>query len=171
MRALAVLALSASLTLAACGRGGQHARSTSEASDELPTVGVSPADEEMNAAIREAQRTIEEFERRIAAPTPTQSYASLKVKFEEAGKVEHIWLDKVRFADGVFEGEIGNAPESIQRLKLGDKVKARLEDISDWMVVDGKQLIGGYSVRLLRKRMSEQERAEFDSGMPFVIED
>ncbi len=125
----------------------------------------------MNAAIREAQRTLGEFEQRLAAPTPAQSAASLKVRFEEGGHVEHIWLDAVRWLDGEFEGEIGNTPEHIRHLKLGDKVKARAADISDWMVIDGDRLIGGYSVRLLRKRMSKEERTEFDRSVPFRIED
>jgi len=128
-------------------------------------------DREMNAVIAEARRTIGEFKSRIASPAATRTQASIKAKFEEAGKVEHIWLDDVRVTQDSFEGVIGNTPVDIDRLKLGETVRVRLEDISDWMIVDDGKLIGGRSIRLFRSRMKPDERAAFDREMPFKIED
>jgi uncharacterized protein YegJ (DUF2314 family) len=124
----------------------------------------------MNAAIAESRRTIDEFVRLIEHPTPTQSGQALKAEFVEAGKHEHIWLGEVERVEGGFEGVVGNTPVDIHRLKLGEKVQVRLEDVSDWMVVDGGKLIGGRSIRLFRDRMKPEERAQFDHEMPFRIE-
>ncbi len=151
----------------ACGRGSEPANSW----DDPAITSVPGDDREMNAIIAEARRTIGEFKSLLAAKAATQTYASIKVRFEEAGKVEHIWLDDVRATQDSFEGVIGNTPVDIHRLKLGETVKVRLEDVSDWMVVDDGKLIGGRSIRLFRARMKPDERAAFDREMPFRIED
>jgi hypothetical protein len=45
------------------------------------------------------------------------------------------------------------------------------EEISDWMYVDNGRLVGGTTVRVLRNSASEEEGAEFDQSVPFVIAD
>jgi uncharacterized protein YegJ (DUF2314 family) len=48
-------------------------------------------------------------------------------------------------------------------VKVGDTVQISNDNISDWMYVDGIKLRGGYTIRLLRKRMTETERKQFDA--------
>ena len=46
-----------------------------------------------------------------------------------------------------------------------------MKDITDWMYVDKGILQGGYTIKLIRNRMSKEERAKFDAGFPFKILD
>jgi uncharacterized protein YegJ (DUF2314 family) len=44
------------------------------------------------------------------------------------------------------------------------------ERISDWMYVHEGRLVGGYTIRVMRDRLSPAERLRFDQGLPFKIE-
>ena len=42
-------------------------------------------------------------------------------------------------------------------------------EISDWMYIKNSVLHGGYTIRLLRDRMTEEERKEFDASIEMKI--
>jgi uncharacterized protein YegJ (DUF2314 family) len=44
------------------------------------------------------------------------------------------------------------------------------KDITDWLMIREGKAVGAYTVQVLRKRMSSQERAEHDAGYPFKFE-
>jgi uncharacterized protein YegJ (DUF2314 family) len=54
---------------------------------------------------------------------------------------------------------------------MGQKVSVEPAKISDWMFVEDRKLVGGYTIRVLRDSVPASERAEFDKSVPFVIED
>lgn len=68
-----------------------------------------------------------------------------------------------------FAGTLSNIPADVPGLEHGQRVVVALNEISDWMVVDNGRLIGGYTIRVFRDRLSDQERSEFDreSGLLF----
>ena len=49
--------------------------------------------------------------------------------------------------------------------------KINKNNISDWMYLDKKILKGGFTIKLLRKRMSSGERAQFDSTRFYELEE
>ena len=51
----------------------------------------------------------------------------------------------------------------MSNLKLNDTIRINKKDISDWMYLDNDILRGGFTIKLLRLRMTASERAEFDS--------
>jgi len=148
------------LGLAACAPQEDRKASMTEAGDA-----------EMNAAIHKAQVSLDEFEQRLNHPPATQSYISLQGRFERQGVVEHIWLRDVAVVPGGYRGKIGNEPVEIHGLKVGQEVVLPRADVSDWMAIDSNYLIAGYSVRLLRSRMSPAERGQFDARSGFIIEE
>ena len=54
-------------------------------------------------------------------------------------------------------------------LPPGDAVTIEPEEISDWMVVRDGVLYGGFTVIVVRRLRSEEERREFDASVDFVI--
>ncbi|MCI0359197.1 MAG: DUF2314 domain-containing protein [Planctomycetaceae bacterium] len=55
-------------------------------------------------------------------------------------------------------------------MQAGSLVSFPLERLSDWLyVVDGKAY-GAFTVRLLRSRMSDEEKQEHDSHYPFEFD-
>jgi uncharacterized protein YegJ (DUF2314 family) len=134
-------------------------------------ISVAADDPEMNAAIQEAQDTLPLFIAALQAPTATQSYFSIKVGFPygEAGEVEHMWVSKLSYTDGQFAGILDNKPVFVTDIHLGDQVAARLEEISDWMIVDDGRLLGGFTLHVLRNQMNADEREQYDAEMGIVI--
>jgi uncharacterized protein YegJ (DUF2314 family) len=133
-------------------------------------VGVAGDDSAMNAAIAKAHATIGDFVRRLDRPPLSQTDVSLKVRLTDGREVEHVWLADVHHNGTRFWGRISNDVEHLTNYHLGDSVSVELPEVSDWLAVDAGRLVGGYSIRLLRERMSPTERAEFDRQVPFRME-
>jgi uncharacterized protein YegJ (DUF2314 family) len=134
------------------------------------TVPVSADDPQMNAAIRDARRTVAKFIAALKSPKSSQAGFSVKMRIDDGDAVEHFWLSQVSFEGTVFRGVIDNDPDTVTNVRLGDPERVKPSEISDWMYVDHGVLVGGYTIRALRARLPAAERAEFDRSLPFKIE-
>jgi uncharacterized protein YegJ (DUF2314 family) len=119
-----------------------------------PVVSVRAKDSEMNAAISTAQESITNFMAVFANPQTNQHYFLIKGKFTAGDVVEHIWVADLRYEGSVFHGVIANEPERIPGLKFKQPVDLQLGQISDWMFVQDGKLVGGYTSRVLQKRLT-----------------
>lgn len=146
--------------------------SVSKRSDHPDVYHVPNEEESMNTAIDKAQRTVGYFMSSLTAPTPEQQYFSAKAKIEDDGEIEHIWLNDVSFDDsGNLFGKIGNEPLSLKNVKIGQEVGIAKEELSDWMIIENGRLIGGYTLRVLRDKMSPKEQKAFDAGIGVYIDE
>ena len=134
-----------------------------------PTIyNVEENDVEMNKAIEKAKQTVDSFDYAFKNNSRVFTFFGLKKKFEENGNIEHIWIGNIqKIESGKYIGVIDNLPEKIKSVKIGDTVQIEKKEISDWMYIKKSELHGGYTIRLLRERMTEEERKKFDaeSGM------
>ena len=139
--------------------------------NEPPITTFQNDDKEFAHAIAEAQRTLDLFIGQLQNPKPAQTYFSVKARFPTSkGNAEHIWLDNVRYDGSKFSGKIGNTPQSVKNLHLGDPCIIDRENITDWMIVEDGRLVGGTTIRLARSRKSPAERIEFDRHATFRFE-
>ena len=139
-----------------------------EKENEPKIFDVFENDTEMNKITEKAVQTLDSFDVALKNKTSEFSFFALKKKFEEDGNVEHIWIGSVQSkGNRKYVGVIDNLPKKIKSVKLGDTVVINKNEISDWMYIKNSELHGGYTIRLLRERMTEDERKEFDanSGM------
>lgn len=151
---------------------GDESSTISRRSNHPDVYHVLDEEESMNAAIDKAQRTVGYFKSSLLAPTSAQQYFSAKAKIKDGDEVEHIWLNDVSFDDsGNFFGKIGNEPLSLKNVKAGHEVGVAHDELSDWMIVENGRLIGGYTIRVLRDKMSDQERKKFDAGIGVYIDE
>jgi len=127
-------------------------------------------DEEMNRAMAEARETIGEFIERLARAPEEQTTLSLKVRFEEGEIIEHIWIEPSAHENGLFAGIVANEPLDLVEIELGEPVRVPLDRVSDWLAVENGRLVGGYTLRVLRDRMSAEERDAFDRETGLIIE-
>lgn len=136
-----------------------------ERENQPDIYGVDGNDKEMNEAIEKANKTLADFN--SALLNPEIEVKSLKVKFQNETDVEHIWLSDVTFKDGKYSGIIDNEPEYIKNHQIGETISVDNKDISDWMYIENGKLFGGYTIKVIRSRMTESEKEEFDaeSGM------
>ena len=122
---------------------------------------VEASDREMNEAIEKANQTLADFN--SALLNPKIEVKALKVKFQNETDVEHIWISDVTLKDGKYSGILDNEPEYIKDHKNGDTINIDNKDISDWMYIEDGKLFGGYTIKVLRNRMSESEKKQFDA--------
>jgi len=165
---LAILILLSMFTLSACAK--EPAPVTEREGEPLVT-GFKAEDKEMNAAMRKARDTLPEFEKRLTQPPATQQHIGLKGRFEEDGEVEHMWINEIEITPDGYRGKLGNHPVNITSIDEGSEVLVTREKVSDWLAIDDGKLVGGFTLRVQRERMSPEQRAEFDASANFSVED
>lgn len=131
---------------------------------------IESEDSEMNKAIIIANQTLNEFKSALETENTNFHSFALKVRYETEKGGEHIWISYIEIRNGKFVGFIDNSPESTQEVKLNDLIEIDSDQITDWLYLDKENLKGGFTIRILRNRMTEKERKEFDEYCGFVIE-
>lgn len=123
-----------------------------------------PDDPEMMAAIAGARKSLPMFwDRKASAPNPDDYL--VKVKIVDGEDVEHFWLQDPQ-PDGEFvTGILDNHPGIVTNVELGDKIRAPLSDVSDWMYTEDGTIYGNYTGRILArpKNMSKEQHEHFMS--------
>jgi uncharacterized protein YegJ (DUF2314 family) len=134
------------------------------------------SDPEMRAAYARARDTFRLFWREVARDRrriiPALNLAAVKAPFSDPKKrgakgdpeVEHMWLSDVDYDGETVSGELVNAPNKLKTIKQGDTLSVPVGGLSDWMYVLNDIVFGGFSVNLLRARMSAKERKNHDAA-------
>lgn len=130
------------------------------------TLPFSSNDAQMDAAILEAKANIGQFIAAFTRPTDRQKNFLVKVVFDEGEQREHIWIADLGFAGDKLRGTVANEP-NLPGLKFMQKVEFEPRYISDWMYIEDGYLIGGYTTRVIRDRMTADERKAHDAGAPY----
>lgn len=132
---------------------------------EPDVVFVESMDNEMNMAIEKARETFKnDFYQALLSKNPDFSNFTLKQRFDvPEGDGEHIWIGDIVFHDGKYSGIVQNEPIQTLDVKLGDEVVVNTDNLSDWMYYDKNIVKGAYTVKVLRKTMTDEERKQMDS--------
>ena len=139
--------------------------------EKEPTIYSTPSDDgEMNHAIAHAKGTLDEFDKAFRSNKFDSGTFALKVEFPTETGSEHIWATSIRIENGSYYGIVDNLPNSTTQVKPGEKIKLDIKNISDWMYADNGVLRGGYTIRLIRSRMTKEEKKDFDASFSFKIE-
>lgn len=139
-------------------------------SNQPPPISVAADDAELNGAIDRARAEVSTFLARLEKPRPGDSDFAFKAPVRDGDRVEHFWLGNVRHESGHLVGTIANDPELVRTVKLGDHRRVPVNEISDWMFVSDGRLVGGYTTRVMLRRLGEDERKATLASLPFKIE-
>lgn len=142
-----------------------------ERESEPPIYDLGDDDAEMNEAIETAKSTIDRFNSALKSGNPNFVDFALKTGFSSSKGTEHIWVVNITNEGNNFYGIVNNLPESTKEVKMGDRIQIHKDSISDWMYTNNQMLVGGYTIRVLRKRMTNSERRLFDEESQLIIED
>ncbi len=52
-------------------------------------------------------------------------------------------------------------PEAELLVKVGDRVKVKMQDVSDWMIIENRKIYGGFTTRVLISKMSRLQQKKF----------
>ena len=167
MNRLPCLAAIVCLALAGC-EGGQDGSAQPAPADEARFA--SEKDAEMRTAAHKAQVSLDEFEQRLTHPPAGQTRIGLKGIFESQGKTQYLWLRNVTIVPQGYRGMIATRPV-LSGLALDQEVLLPREAVADWFAVEDGYLIAGYSLRLMRSRLSPEERARSDEQSDFIVDE
>ena len=128
-----------------------------------PAVKLTDSDPEMNAAIQDARRTLDNFLTLHASGQidPKDAAVRVAVPTTEGLCCEHIWMVEFTREGEVFSGLVANDPIDVNYLKLWQPYQFTRADISDWNYrADGK-LHGAYTLRVMIPKLPPEQAAEF----------
>ncbi len=80
-----------------------------------------------------------------------------------------MWIEVTEENSGVLNGVVANEAEETHVVKPGRAVSLKISEISDWKYVDGKKLVGGYTIRFFYDKMSSKEKEDFIKGAGFEM--
>lgn len=121
-------------------------------SPDDPVTMVQEGDAEMAAAEQKARDTMDQFIQALNDPKSTMSDFAVKHEFVQDGTSEHMWVTGLTYNDGKFTGELGNEPQLISNVKMGQQVTLSRSEVEDWLYFDGEEMVGGYTAKLLMSR-------------------
>jgi uncharacterized protein YegJ (DUF2314 family) len=130
------------------------------------TVPFSSEDVQVEAAIREAKANFKQFIEAFCHPTERQKSFLVKVVFDEGEQREHIWLADLDLGSAKPSGVVANEPK-LPRLRFMQRVEFEPSYISDWMYIEDGYLVGGYTTRVIRNRMTPEARRNYDAQAPY----
>jgi len=158
------IALLAGLAFAGCSRPEDSRVEMRDAvAGNHSIIDFEDDDAQMNAAMEQARSTLNEFERRLSNPPATQTEIGLKGRFQSGKIVEHMWVGDITLAGDGYHGRLKNDPDHLPSLVYGQAVVVPRASVSDWFAVDAGKLVGGYTMRVIRSRLSPEDRIRFDA--------
>ena len=158
MKKLTVLSLV--ILLLNCQKRQEHLKRVGEPD----VVFFDDSDRDMNNAVDLAKNTFHEFEKAILSDNLDYSNFTIKQRFAtEDGNGEHLWIREIEYEDGRYFGIVDNVPVSLKQIQVEDTIEVSKKDISDWMYYDKNIVKGAYTVKVLRKQMSDEEKRIMDA--------
>jgi len=116
-----------------------------------PAGCVSEDDPRMRAAIAEARWRWPEFVHAFEERRPYHVFAVKARVTEPGGAAEHVWIAVTALeGDGVY-GAIDSEPLVLRRRKRGDRLRVTVNNVSDWLWLDGTHATGGFTIEVLQQ--------------------
>jgi uncharacterized protein YegJ (DUF2314 family) len=115
-------------------------------------------DQQMNEAMETARKTFVNFDNAFRSGNYDKRTFSIKLRFAHAKGYEHIWATNIWMRNGHYWGIITDTPLTTTKVRLGDSVEIKEQDITDWMYADDTVFHGGYTTRVILNRLPMEER-------------
>jgi len=113
-----------------------------------PMLRSRPENEEaLIAAAHEARARFPEFVEAFSAGAGREF--SAKFPFTDGVRTEHMWVAVESINGDAILGTLGNQPGVVGHIREGDPVTRTLDELEDWLYMDGETMVGGFSVRVL----------------------
>lgn len=140
--------------------------------DEPLFVAIAKDNEQMLQAYAKARHTLPLFLGAIGSVRFSGATNSVKIKLrdddcsKEVGedRFAYLWLWDVQQDMGTtLLATVRELPkDGLNRLKVGSTLRFEYKDVHDWMIAEGSQAWGGFTLRVIRDRMGPQERLQYD---------
>lgn len=101
-------------------------------------VEINDRDPAMQAAFKKARASLDEFFKVVSAGDPTNDAPSLRIKVEDGGTTEYVWVHPFERDGKEFKGQVNNIPSKLKKLAVGGTLRFKRADIVDWTYFDRK---------------------------------
>ncbi len=130
---------------------------TAGAQSDDKVVDIARDDPDMNAAIKHARATLDDFLKLAEAPpNDTQGY-KLKVMVRDGDATEHFWVIPFSRTKEGFAGTLANEPQAVRNVVAGQTIQFTRDDISDWGYAKNGRQIGSFTVCAMFKQMPKED--------------
>lgn len=150
-----------------------HTTPTDRSKEDYPK-NIKPIEQDdslMNNAIAKAREEFYVFDSAFRKGNNDKSLFAIKLRFSTDIGGEHIWAHSISLEGESYYGILDDDAISIDNVKAGDKIEINKNSLSDWIFSDNGIMKGGFTVKVLRNKMTSQERAAFDSAYYLKIVD
>ena len=127
-------------------------------------------DADIRAAIEKAHATVGEFLAVVQKPAANQSHFMVRKAYptREAGKQQILWFSQVTY-DGALLHAVADDKTAVvgAGIPLDGRVSFPPGEICDWMFNEDGKAIGGFMLRALKAKMTEDEWAKIAERVIF----
>ena len=128
-------------------------------------------DTELRDAAMDARASLDGFVERLPELRATGAFTSVKFPLIENDITEHVWMSDVAFDGETLTGYLASEPLHHAGWSFGDRVSVPVDHVLDWAVIDDGTLYGGFSIYVLRRRSSPEDRQTHDEHRGFALGD
>ena len=131
-------------------------------------------DPEMQQAYQAAQASFRYFWRELSWEkrriVPGLDMTMVKLPFTDGPRTdgnsefEQMWIGEIGFDGDSVSGKLLNSPNWLTSVRAGDAVSVPFGNLTDWMMTTDGRAYGGFTVNVMRSRMSRRERDEHDQA-------
>jgi uncharacterized protein YegJ (DUF2314 family) len=125
-----------------------------ETSSHPPVVPVSGDDPRLRVAVAKARKKWPEFVAGFERRQPDQTF-SVKARIGDEDTAEFMWVSVTGLEHGWIYGRLDNDPIELSSIRCGDRVRVQVEDLNDWLYTNGDEMIGGFTIEVLRRIQEE----------------
>ena len=127
-------------------------------------------DADLRAAMEKARATSGEFLAALAKPAPNQKQFMVRKAYPtlEAGRQQILWINSVTYDGKLLHGVADDKTATVGAgIPLDGKVAFPPAEISDWMFNEDGKAVGGFMLRALKNKMTEDEWAKIAAQITF----
>ena len=126
-------------------------------------------DADIRAAMEKARATSPQFLAALAKPASNQSHFMVRKIFPaKDAKQQILWVVDLTFDGTLLHGRVDdNTAQPGSGLAKDGRVSFPPADICDWMFNEDGKAVGGYMLRALKNKMTEEEWAKIAAQITF----
>jgi uncharacterized protein YegJ (DUF2314 family) len=115
-------------------------------------------DPDMAAAIAKSQATLKDFLAALQHPKPGQTNFLVRAIFPaEKGKQQILWINSLTFDGEKLHGKADdNTAKQGSGIPKDGAATVELSKVADWMYQEGNKAVGGWTLRVLKKKFPEE---------------
>ena len=127
-------------------------------------------DADIRAAMEKARATIGDFLAALQKPAANQTHFMVRKAYpsREAGKQQIFWINQVTYDGTLLHGVVDDKTARVGAgIPIDGKVSFPPAEICDWMFNEDGKAVGGYMLRALKGKLTEDEWAGYAKRVTF----